>query len=40
MTIECILPQLEFQAFGNRKAVGDFKGAACRCCAKPTGRRV
>ena len=42
MTTECILPQLEFQAFGGRKVVGDFKGgrlrAACCCCAKPTGR--
>ena len=28
MATKCILPQLEFQAFGSRKAVGDFEGAA------------
>ena len=44
MVTDCTLAQLEFQAFGGRKVVGDFKGrwlssgAAQRCCAKPTGR--
>lgn len=28
MATECTLPQLEFEAFGNRKVVGDFRGAA------------